>query len=463
MTPRTSIGAAGLVEIVLLAWVSPAAAQTAPVTEHVTPAQTITHNQKRELKKGEQEKTDGEREKDRVKEQDPPATFRFAWKDHPSFEIGKRTHIDFRARVQSDALGSDSPSGEADESSPDLARRRIGVGGDIEHLVEFQVERELGDDEPWRDVYANYHQFDAVQVQGGKFKLPFSLDENTSVTNLDFVYRSLAANQLAPGRDRGVMVHGRLFRRVLRYEVGAFDHDGRNGRTRNAARVFGEQTVAGRLTVQPFRSLKSEAADLQIGVAFTTSDVPLGFSSLRGQTFFSASFFDPDFWVQGQRRRTGLEVRWRPGPFSVKSEYIRVTTERRGQSVEDTDLSSLLATGWYVSGTWAITGEKKADGLNRPRRPLFQGGYGAVEVAGRLEKLTFRSAATGEVPSTSVRADVIVGNADRAVTFGVNWYLNRWVKLQFNAIRESLTDPSQGPRLFNAGFWSHVVRFQFAL
>jgi hypothetical protein len=41
--------------------------------------------------------------------------------------------------------------------------------------------------------------------------LPSSLDENTSPTNLDFVYRSLAANQLPPGRDRGVMVHGRLF------------------------------------------------------------------------------------------------------------------------------------------------------------------------------------------------------------------------------------------------------------
>jgi phosphate-selective porin len=329
--------------------------------------------------------------------------------------------------------------------------------------VEFQIERELGDDEPWRDVYANYHQFEAVQVQAGKFKLPFSLDENTSVANLDFVYRSLAANQLAPGRDRGVMVHGRLFQRVLRYEIGTFDHDGRNGRTRNAARVFGEKTVVGRITVQPFRSLKSEASDLQIGVAVTTSDVPLGFSSLRGQTFFHTPFFDPDFWVQGQRRRTGLEVRWRPGPFSIKSEYIRVTTERRGQSVEDTDLSPLVATGWYVSGTWAVTGEKKVDGLNQPRRPLLQGGYGAIELACRVEALTFGSIGSGDAPSESVRADVILGNADRAMTIGVNWYLNRWGKLQFNAIRESLTDPSQGPRPLQSGFWSRVIRFQLSI
>jgi phosphate-selective porin len=455
MTTRTTLATVGLLDVVLLAWASPATPQTRPMTEDASPVETATQNQKRrEPKEDEQEKPDGQREREK--------TFRFTWKDHPSLEIGKRTYVDFRARVQADASRSNTTSPDDDGTSPDEARRRIGVGGDIEHLVEFQVERELGDDEPWRDVYANYHQFNAIQVQAGKFKLPFSLEENTSVSNLDFIYRSLAANQLAPGRDRGVMVHGRLFRRALRYEAGIFDHDGRNGRTRNAARVFGEQTLAGRLTVQPFRSLKSEAADLQIGVAVTTSDVPLGFSSLRGLTFLHASFFEPDFWVLGERRRTGLELRWRPGPFSIKSEYMRVTTERRGQSVEDTDLSPLLATGWYLSGTWVITGEKKADGLNRPRRPLFQGGFGAIEVAGRLEKLTFRSVATGDLPSTSVRADVIVGNADRAVTFGVNWYLNRWIKLQFNAIRESLDDPSQvGQR--GPAFWSRVVRFQFSI
>ena len=65
---------------------------------------------------------------------------------------------------------------------------------------------------------------------------------------------------------------------------------------------------------------------------------------------------------------------------------MRVTTERRGQSVEDTDLSPLLATGWYVSGTWAITGENKADGLNKPRRPFLRGGLGAFEVARRASK-----------------------------------------------------------------------------
>ena len=116
-----------------------------------------------------------------------------------------------------------------------------------------------------------------MQVQGGQFRLPFSLDENTGSTNLDFVYRSLAARQLAPGRDPGVMVHGRVLpRRLLRYEAGVFSDDGRNARTSNPDKVWGGTTVAGRVAVQPWRTLESVLEDLQVGVAATRSEVPEG-------------------------------------------------------------------------------------------------------------------------------------------------------------------------------------------
>ena len=116
-----------------------------------------------------------------------------------------------------------------------------------------------------------------------------------------------------------------------------------------------------------------------------------------------------------------------------------------------------------MSGTWAITGEKKADGLDAPKEPLFQGGFGAVEVGARIEELKFDSLATGEPPSTSPRADVILGNSDKVFTFGVNWYVNRWVKVQFNVFKETLADPAQGPVPAKSSFWSRAVRFQFQL
>jgi phosphate-selective porin OprO and OprP len=397
----------------------------------------------------------------------PDVTFR--WDDHPTLHLAKGTRIVFRARFQVDNRHSDAPIPDADDSSVDVARKRIGVEGELAGLFDFQIERELTEDDPWRDVYVNYKQFDEVQVQAGKFKQPFSLDENTSPTNLDFVYRSMIAARLAPGRDIGVMVHGRVVKRIFRYEVGFFEHDGRNARPNNPERVRGDQTIAMRFGAQPFRTSKSILEDLLVSVAMTRSDlsdlegVAVGIPGLRARTAFDQLFFDQDVWISGRRERLGYEVRWRPGPASIKAEYIRVTDERLEQSVEDTDLSPFLAKGWYVSGTFALTGEKKADGLDVPRRPLFRGGIGAVELALRQEEMTFGSEATNDVPSTSPRADVIPSNTDRVTTFGVNWYLNRWVKIQFNVIRDKLSDPSQGPLPSQPVIWNRVLRFQFQL
>ena len=385
--------------------------------------------------------------------------------DHPAIHFGKGTHLDFRARFAADAKDSDAPSDEPNETSAiDLGKARVGISGEIKNAVEFQVEAELTGDETWRDVYADFKYYTVVRVRGGKFKIPFSLDENTSAAKLDFMFRSLAATHLAPGRDEGVMVHGKLFDKMLGYEAGVFAHDGKNARTNNPDKVYGGQTTAARVVFEPLAHSKNAIGDLSIGAAFTQSDVPEGISGLRGQTVLDQTFFSSaNYIVNGPRKRVGVEFMFRPGPASIKAEWMRVDTERRGESVEDTDLSPIIGEGWYVSGTYALTGEKKTS-VDRPKKPLFPGfGYGAIELAARVEKLAFRSGASGEPPSKSPRADVIFGNADQATTFGVNWYVNRWFKIQANFIRETLDDPSLGPLPTKPSFMSKAIRFQFTL
>jgi phosphate-selective porin OprO and OprP len=416
------------------------------------------------------EGTTKENEEEAAKSKKKKEELGFRWDDHPSLRLGRGTQVDFRLRLQGDVRASDAALPDRDPGDDgfdglDVARRRVGLDGEILNLFDYQVERELAEDnDPWRDVYLNYKQFRFAQVQGGKFKMPFSMDENTSPTNLDFIYRSRAASLLAPGRDRGLMFHGRLFERArLGYEVGVFEHDGANARTNNPDRVNGNRTIAGRVVVQPLRQPKSLASDFQVGVAFTRGDVEEGVSGIRGRTVFDNAFYRPYFWVNGERRRLGIEARWRPGPFSLKSEYIRLTDERRGLSVEDSDLSPFIATGWYASGTWAITGEPKADGLASPRRPLFQGGFGAVELAARVEGINFGSIKKDGIPSLSPRSDVLLSNSSRVYTIGVNWYANRWVKMQANVVRETFTDPEQGPAPSQTGYWSRSIRCQFSM
>ena len=398
----------------------------------------------------------------------------FRWDNRPSVRYGDLLRIDVRARLVSDMRRPDAAFVDNDTSRFDIARRRIGVEGEIGDVADFQIERDFADRRRWRDVYVNYRGLDHVELQAGQFKLPFGLDENTSSTNLDFVYRSRAA-RLSPGRDPGLMAHGRVG--VVRYEAGAFTQDGDNGRAGGLPRPSGGWTPAGRLLVQPLRSSTSVFEDVQAGVAYTSSDVQSGIADLRGPSALRDPFFRPEFAVQGTRRRVGLEMRWRPGPFLVQSELVRMTSERLGQSVEDLDLPSLTASAWYVHGTWVVTGEKKTAGADEPKRPLFEGGYGSLEFAARIEGVRFSSAGVGPSfdvaqgrPTTGPRAETILPHRDGAITFGVNWSPNRWIRVQGNLIRDTISIPTgeapiSGPLVDgpSSSFWSRVVRFRFAL
>ena len=173
------------------------------------------------------------------------------------------------------------------------------------------------------------------------------------------------------------------------------------------------------------------------------------------------SFFDSDLWVAGGRRRTGLQARWRPGRFSVASEHIRVSDDRRGQSAASEDLPPFLARGWYVSGSWIVAGATRAAKVSEPERPLFRGGFGSIQLAARLERLRLGGDSRMASSSTSPRAESVGGNQDTAVTVGATWHPNRWVAVEGDVIHEAIgsgaRDPFPPPR-----FWSRLIRLQLA-
>ena len=177
----------------------------------------------------------------------------------------------------------------------------------------------------------------------GKFKVPFGLEQLTGISNLDFVYRSLGANYLAPARDIGVMVHGRFFDRGLNYWAGVFQQDGENARS---SKIDGaDETVAVRVTGTPFRR-SAGLAKAEIGGAFTVSaldDESVLPNGLRGRTVMSQFVFYRAGVRNGQRRRYGVDVDWSAGPFGARAEYIHVARHREGQGLADQDLSD--ATG----------------------------------------------------------------------------------------------------------------------
>jgi phosphate-selective porin OprO and OprP len=387
----------------------------------------------------------------------------------PSLRIGE-FRADLGVRLHFD-LGAFESDPEVALDGFNFRRARVSLEGRIYDDLEYELDVDLRDtDQLWRDVLLNYRRFRAAEVQGGKFKVPFGLDQLTSVFNNSFVSRSLIGNQIAPGRDRGVMLHGRVAGDRVGYATGWFKHDGDNMRFLEnleenefveAPPVSG--MLAGRVEVTPWeRSKGSVLRRLQLAGNVTSGEVDAGLFGIRGRTVNGFTFFDP-MYVSGRRMRLGADLLWTPGPFSIVAEYNRMTGQRNGQGLGDVDLPDVIAQGWYLAGTWALTGENKAGGIE-PRRPILQGGAGAVELVARFEVLRFSSAGTGgEEPFTNPRAANILPNRDRVLTLGANWYLNRFGRVLFNAVRETLQDPARSPLADRTRFWTGVVRLQFVM
>ena len=386
----------------------------------------------------------------------------------PSLRIGE-FRADLRVRLHFDLRALDSdPEVAPDEF--DFRRFRVSLEGRIYDDLEYEVDVSMLDNEnPWRDVFLNYRKFRTAEVRAGKFKMPFGLDQNTSEFSNNFIERSLIGTQIAPGRDNGVMVHGRLAADRVRYYGGWFQHDGDNmqfiedlDQNEFLEEPPVDNTIAGRLELTPWEPTRGLLRRLQFGANFTRGVVDDGLFGMRGRTVREFTFFEP-VYVSGERIRLGVDALWTPGPFSVSAEYNRLTDQRNGQGVGDVDLPDVIAQGWYLAGTWAVTGERKAGGIE-PRHPIFQGGSGALELVARFDELRFSSDGTGgEPPFRNPRAANILPNRDRVVTVGGNWYLNRYGRILFNAVRETIQDPLRSPMPEKTRYWTGVLRLQFVM
>ena len=165
-----------------------------------------------------------------MKEKPAKRYFRFEFKQHPAIRMGKWFRMDFRLKFQHD-FRTFGPEVSTDEGElANLRKFRVGIQGYVTKNFEYEIEREIRDDisalfhlrdRPtlalWRDVYGNWRYFRRVQIRAGQFKIPFGMDQ---LHNSGFVYRSLIGNFLAPGREVGIMAHGKLFDSRIAYQAG---------------------------------------------------------------------------------------------------------------------------------------------------------------------------------------------------------------------------------------------------
>lgn len=390
--------------------------------------------------------------------QEPSRSVTFELAEHPRLRLGRAATLDFKAKFDIDSgfMGDEI----AADPQLDLARRRLGVSGALFHVLEFEIERELGDRDPWRDVFVAGRMTKHLAVKAGKFKAPYSRAQLTSSHKLDFIHRPLAATALSPGRQLGILAEGKFRSKVFGYGLGLFSESGASSVQTAVAGRNGEPMVAARLTATPFRSQKHLFETIEIAMSATTGGRAEGLASAAGRAFADRRRFFPEIYVKGQRRRTGYELSWVRGPLTLEAEYLRVWDQRHEQGLRGESLPPLKADGWYVSTVWLVAGERRLAHLPVGVTPLRKGG---IELGFRVEELRFGTDSDGEAAFRNPRAAHVLGNADRAMTLAINWHASRFMRLQCNAIRERVADAERSPNGSSRPFWHFVTRLQVHL
>ncbi|HEQ0195689.1 OprO/OprP family phosphate-selective porin [Pseudomonas aeruginosa] len=328
-------------------------------------------------------------------------------------KLGGRLHLDYAAH-------------RADTKPLDngflVRRAKLGVDGKLDDDWSFEVSYDFADPyqvtddgsskvgrfkDGFDDVALRYDGWKHADLSLGQFKVPFGLEELTSSNNITFVERALPTAAFAPSRRLGLGVGSNRERHTLSAMGFGSSIDG-DDRGRG---------VAARATFTPIDS-GAGGTLLHLGIAAVVERP-------RGEVKFNARpesrVSDVKLVNTGTLRnverieRGGLEAAWRSGPVSLQAEWMRTAVER-GHGTPDARLE-----GWYVMGSWLLTGESRQYRNGRFRGVPLQRSGGAWELAARYSRI--------DLDDGKVR-----GGEEGNLSLGLNFYANKRLRIMLDYI-----------------------------
>jgi phosphate-selective porin OprO/OprP len=337
--------------------------------------------------------------------------------------VSEDGNIDLRpgVRLHVDALVTDDDITDLNDDI-EIRKLRLHLRARLFQDWRFKIDGEFSPDRDvdWRNLWVSYRGFERVDIRVGNRISPAGLDAATSSDNLTFMERSLA-DALTPGFQFGGSV--RTWSPFGSATVGVFSAPVFEKNDRNHSKGV---SVASRLTFAPWIG---ENHVLHLGMSGVYR--ALGNSSqYRVRT-------RPEVGSLGRLINTGrirgiddaftfgVEAAIVNGPFSAQGEYLRTELFRPG--------SNLMFNGGYIQGSVFLTGESRPYSVPwgsfrwiEPKRTL-----GALEFALRWSRL--------DLDDSEIR-----GGNENNYTVGVNWYLNKNVRLMFNAVFADIDLPKNG-------------------
>jgi phosphate-selective porin OprO and OprP len=285
----------------------------------------------------------------------------------------------------------------------------------------FKLTPEFADDDA--DLVDGYIDvtLPASQVlRAGQFKPSISLERAQSASALAFIERAFPT-ELAPNRDRGVMLYSSTFDKRLNVEF-AVTNGTADGRTATNSDVDGEQELNARVFFEP-------KPGIGFGVSGTSGE-KFSKNDTRSASTSNVNAFLPRYRSPGQQTifnyvsaavADGDHTRFSPhayayvGPFGVMAEYIESTQDvgLGGRTEEFTNEAA------QITAIWAITGEEESFKGIKPTRP-----GGAWELALRWSTLQIDDSAFDLKFADPAKS---VESADEWAV-GLNWAITQNLK-----------------------------------
>lgn len=206
-----------------------------------------------------------------------------------------------------------------------VAAARLRVSGDLDGGFRYDLQTNFAASPSLLDARVGWAHSDAFAIDAGRFKTPFSREFLTYAGSIDFVNRARVVSALAPNRQLGVRLSGRLDEHVS-WAAGGFTGGSNN--------VPGEPLLG---------VLRIEGSGIDVGEE--------GALALAGQAGFGqdgavgAGVGGNAF--RGDGVLLGIDGRFTSGPLLLAAEYIRGDWETTFGVEGDAD--GLYATvGWHL-------------------------------------------------------------------------------------------------------------------
>ncbi|WP_162456778.1 OprO/OprP family phosphate-selective porin [Pseudoxanthomonas kalamensis] len=302
------------------------------------------------------------------------------------------------------------------------------IEGTLAGRVDFRLTPELaGSGTNIVDAYADLRLGGGHALRIGKFTSPVGLERLQSSSSLPMMERS-TASELAPNRDIGLQLQGRLRWQQASYAFGVF-YGSVDGRDVVASNPDDRYEWAGRLFLEPFRGQENAWSGLGFGIGASTGDtVGAGndylprYRSAGQKQFFS---YRADVAAAGRRTRISPQGYYYRDRFGLMAEYV-VSRQRVGNSDARATLDNRA---WEATASYVLTGEAASYKGVKPAWPVKPGtgNWGAFELVGRYGVLDVDDDAFPLYADPAVAA----GEASTRLV-GVNWYLTGNFKLVLN-------------------------------